>query len=65
MHVVYNKNIVRSNRQPWESRAYNFVKTAFHHATVCSPYTPPCPVPMWFSQGKTFNSTVPVTFIEC
>lgn len=44
MDVVYNKNIVKSNGQPRESRACNFVKTAFHNATVHSPCTPPCPV---------------------
>lgn len=60
MHVVYNKNTVRSNTQPWESRACNFVKAAFPHATVCSPCTPPCLV----SMGEKFDTTVPVTSIE-
>lgn len=59
--MQYNKNIVRSNTLPWESRACNFVKTAFHYATVCSPFTPPCPV---FSQGERFNATISVTSIE-
>lgn len=51
MYVVYNKNIVRS--KPWESRACNSVKAAFHHAIVCSPCTPPCPV----SMGEEFDAT--------
>lgn len=64
MHVVYNKNIVRSNTQPWESRVCNFAKTAFHHAIVCSSCTLPCPASMWFTQGEKFNATVPIISIE-